>query len=182
MYVWMYCWINYVCIGLFPANKLTTWEPLMLLCSSETSSGNNHCWILAALMRHVKWLCFCTATWPSITSEECFSSHALLDLTETSLCPSHRHSEHSRLQHLWEVLKEGEIRIQSLIINGTAAGCMCKLTLFLMMWRTTNGCWIWWGISFWLQTWLTTFAFSRTCRRWLMVSPIGSVSTAPSHV
>lgn len=50
--------------------------------------------------------------------------------------------------------------------------------LFLMFSRTTNECWIWWETSFWLQTWLTTFAFSRTCRRWQMVSPSSSACTA----
>lgn len=48
--------------------------------------------------------------------------------------------------------------------------CMWKLKLFVaLFFRTTSGCWIWLETSFWLPTWLTTFAFSKTCRRWLMV-------------
>lgn len=36
------------------------------------------------------------------------SRHVSFAVAEASLCSGHRHSEHCRLQHLWEVLQEGE--------------------------------------------------------------------------
>lgn len=55
-----------------------------------------------------------------------------------------------------------------------------RLELLLCFSRTTSACWIWWGTSFWPQTLLTTFGFSRTCRRWLMVGLSSWVCTATS--
>lgn len=59
--------------------------------------------------------------------------------------------------------------------------CMCKLKSFVFLFfRTTSECWIWLETSFWLRTWLTTFAFSKICRGWLIVSQSSSVCTGPS--
>lgn len=59
--------------------------------------------------------------------------------------------------------------------------CRCKPKLFFIcFFRTTNACWIWSETSFWRPTWLITFAFSRTCRKWLMVRLSSSVCTATS--
>lgn len=50
--------------------------------------------------------------------------------------------------------------------------CMRKLNVFVILYfRTISGCWIWFETSFWLLTWLTTFASSKTCRKLPTVCP-----------
>ncbi len=116
-------------------------------------------------------------------------------MTETSLCPGHRHSEHYWLQHLWEVLQEGEIWNQKIsnemkclsspLCRSPSTSIYCTLltlhvqakVIFDGFFRTTSVCWIWLETSFWLPTWLTTYAFSRTCRKWLMVSSVCTVTS-----
>lgn len=54
---------------------------------------------------------FCIAALVTLESpfSNTFRHYALFATPETSLCPGHRYSEHSWLQHLWEVLQEGEL-------------------------------------------------------------------------
>lgn len=162
-------------------------------------------------MRHIKWLYFFTATCPNITSEPNFSNSLMFspscsicchrDITlprpsqfwtlkaATSLRSSPGRWDRKSAIYTWPsflclsfwVLIFWYFYIYSDIFI-ICCDCKCKLKLFLMFWRTTTGCWIWWEKSFWLQTWHTTFVFSRTCRRWPIVSPSGSISTATFHL
>lgn len=104
--------------------------------------NESHClifFIFFALVWHLvaeMQLClFHSEEWLSLSFSRGSSSDQLTAAAsppaETPLCSDHRHPQHRRLQHIWEVLKEGNQRLE-MVMKVPRSCLLIHLLLFLL--------------------------------------------------